>query len=73
MKGKRKRKKKELMKKQNGEESQIVYIQSEKVSFKNTMKILHENYQELSDNLLSKILKRLTYYKNNLDDDSSNL
>lgn len=41
--------------------------------YKNTMKILHENYQELSDNLLSKILKRLTYYKNNLDDDSSKI
>lgn len=41
--------------------------------YKNTMKILHKNYQELSDNLLSKILKRLTYYKNNLDDDSSKI
>lgn len=37
--------------------------------YKNTMKILNNNYENISESLLSKILNRLSLYKNNLDDD----
>lgn len=36
--------------------------------YKNIIKILHSNKEKISDNLLFKILNRLTYYKNKLDD-----
>jgi len=37
--------------------------------YKNIIKILKHNKQNLSENLLSKILKRLNYFKNNLEND----
>ena len=37
--------------------------------YKNTMKMLNNNYENISESLLSKILNRLSLYKNNLDDD----
>ena len=37
--------------------------------YKNIMKILYENEEKLSDNLLSKMYNRLTFYKNKLEED----
>lgn len=37
--------------------------------YKNVVKILNDNKLKISDNLLFKILNRLTYYKNKIEDD----
>ena len=37
--------------------------------YKNVIKILNDNKLKISDNLLFKILNRLTYYKNKIEDD----